>query len=50
MNVKIVNTTELTHFAGKKEDFLANEANKKAFVMLNIELLQHRGCNVILAE
>ena len=39
LNVNIVNITELTHFAGEKEDFLSNEAKKKSFVMLNIELL-----------
>jgi len=43
LTVNIVDITKLTHFGGKKEDFLSNEPKKKSFVMLNIELLQQRG-------
>jgi len=35
LDVHNVNITELTHFVGKKEDLLSNEAKKKSFVMLN---------------
>jgi len=44
LDVHNVNITELTHFVGKKEDLLSNEAKKKSFVMLNIELLK---CNSV---
>jgi len=50
LNANKVNITEVTKFAGKKEDFLSNEANKQAMIQLIIERMQQKGCDVIQAE
>ncbi|KAG1681449.1 hypothetical protein GQR58_011839 [Nymphon striatum] len=49
-NATKVNIRESTHFFGKKEDFLSNESNKQAMILLIIEVLHKEGCEVIQAE
>ena len=50
LNVNKVNITEVTKFAGKKEDFLSNGENKQALIQLIIDRMQQKGCDVIQAE
>ena len=49
LNLKQVNITEVTKFAGKKEDFLSNKANKQALIQLIMERMRQKGCDVIQA-
>ena len=45
-----MNITEVTKFAGKKEDFLSNGENKQALIQLIIDRMQQKGCDAIQAE
>ena len=47
---KKVNITEVTKFAGKREDFSSNEANKQALIQLIMERMRQKGCDVSQAE
>jgi len=46
LNRKKVNITEVTKFAGKKEDFLSNKANKQALIQLIMERMRQKDCDV----
>ena len=50
LNANKVNITEVTKFAGKKEDFLSNGENKQALIQLIMDRMQQEGCDVIQAE